>query len=145
VGFGPVYPIADNPAIPQPDNPVEILERTFNKRDLRSGSEVLFDTLAGYTPRFNDIYSEMMLLAAHNEQIRTLLRQDRIEDINLVESFITRQQERGLVSVQLNPRELAITCDALINGLLIDIMAGMDKEEAKKIWIAAVSRLIRTD
>lgn len=86
-----------------------------------------------------------MLLAAHNEQIRTLLRQDRIEDINLVESFITRQQERGLVSVQLNPRELAITCDALINGLLIDIMAGMDKEEAKKIWIAAVSRLIRTD
>jgi AcrR family transcriptional regulator len=123
----------------------EILERSFNKRDLRTGSEVLFDTLARYTPQFNGIYSEMMLLAAHNEQIRTLLRQDRIEDINIVERFIVRQQENGLVSGQLNARELAITCDALINGLLIDIMAGMDKEEAKKIWIAAVTQLIRTD
>jgi hypothetical protein len=45
------------------------------------------------------------------------------------------------VSGQLNPRVLAIACDALMNGLLIDIMAGMDKEEAKKIWIAAVTRL----
>jgi AcrR family transcriptional regulator len=122
-----------------------ILERSFNKRDLRTGSEVLFDTLARYTPQFNGIYSEMMLLAAHNEQIRTLLRQDRIEDINIVERFIARQQESGLVSGQLNPRELAITCDALINGLLIDIMAGMDKEEAKKIWIATVTQLTRTD
>jgi hypothetical protein len=28
-----------------------------------------------------------------------------------------------------------------MNGLLIDIMAGMDKDEAKKIWIAAVTQL----
>lgn len=27
---------------------------------------------------------------------------------------------------------LAIACDALMNGLLTDIMAGMDKEEAKR-------------
>ena len=118
-----------------------ILERSFNKRDLRSGSEVLFDTLARYTPQFNGIYSEMMMLAMHNERIRNLLHEDRIEDIRVVERFITRQQETGLVSGQLNPRVLAIACDALMNGLLIDIMAGMDKEEAKKIWIAAVTRL----
>ena len=118
-----------------------ILERSFNKRDLRSGSEILFDTLARNTPQFNGIYSEMMMLAMHNERIRNLLREDRIEDIRVVERFIARQQETGLVSGQLNPRVLAIACDALMNGLLIDIMAGMDKEEAKKIWIAAVTRL----
>jgi tetrahydromethanopterin S-methyltransferase subunit F len=83
----------------------------------------------------------MMMLAMHNEQIRNLLRKDRIEDIRVVERFISRQQESGLVSGHLNSRVLAIACDALINGLLIDIMAGMDKEEAKKIWIAAVTRL----
>jgi AcrR family transcriptional regulator len=118
-----------------------ILERSFNKRDLRSGSEVLFDTLARYTPQFNGIYSEMMMLAMHNERIRNLLHEDRIEDIRVVERFITRQQESGLVSGQLDPHILAIACDALMNGLLIDIMAGMDKEEAKKIWITAVTRL----
>jgi AcrR family transcriptional regulator len=118
-----------------------ILERSFNKRDIRNGSEILFDTLSRYTPQFNGIYSEMMMLAMHNERIRNLLHEDRIEDIRVVERFIARQQETGLVSGQLNPRVLAIACDALMNGLLIDIMAGMDKEEAKKIWITAVTRL----
>jgi tetrahydromethanopterin S-methyltransferase subunit F len=91
------------------------------------------------------MYSEMMMLAMHNERIRTLLREDRIEDIRVVERFIARQQESGLVSGQIDPHVLAIACDALINGLLIDIMAGMDKEEAKKIWITAVTQLIRPD
>lgn len=122
-----------------------IIERSFNKRDLRSGSEVLFDTLAQYAPQFHSMYSEMMMLAMHNERIRTLLREDRIEDIRVVERFIARQQESGLVSGQIDPHVLAIACDALINGLLIDIMAGMDKEEAKKIWITAVTQLIRPD
>jgi len=122
-----------------------ILERSFNNRDLRSGSEVLFDTLTQYTPRFNSMYSEMMLLAVHNERIRELLRKDRIEDIRLVEQFVVRQQAKGLISGQLNPRILSIASDALINGLLVDIMAGMDKEVAKEVWIAAVTQLLRTD
>lgn len=120
-----------------------ILERSFNNRDLRAGSEVMFDTLARYTPQFNSMYSEMMLLAAHNERIRDLLREDRIEDIRIVERFIARQQEIGLISGHLNSRVLAIACDALVNGLLIDIMAGLDKEEAKEIWIAAVTQLTK--
>jgi AcrR family transcriptional regulator len=122
-----------------------ILERSFNNRDLRAGSEIMFDTLARYTPQFNSMYSEMMLLAAHNERIRELLRQDRIEDIRIVEQFISRQQGKGLISGKLDSRVLAIACDALVNGLLIDIMAGLDKEEAKRIWIAAVSQLITMD
>jgi AcrR family transcriptional regulator len=122
-----------------------ILERSFNNRDLRAGSEIMFDTLARYTPQFNSMYSEMMLLAAHNERIRDLLRQDRIEDIRIVEQFIARQQEKGLISGKLDSRVLAIACDALVNGLLIDIMAGLDKEEAKKIWIAAVTQLTTMD
>jgi AcrR family transcriptional regulator len=122
-----------------------ILERSFNNRDLRAGSEIMFDTLARYTPQFNSMYSEMMLLAAHNERIRDLLRQDRIEDIRIVEQFIARQQDKGLISGKLDSRVLAIACDALVNGLLIDIMAGLDKDEAKKIWIATVTQLTSMD
>ncbi|MDD1696339.1 MAG: hypothetical protein LUQ54_05520, partial [Methanoregula sp.] len=71
--------------------------------------------------------------------------QDRIEDIRIVEQFIARQQDKGLISGKLDSRVLAIACDALVNGLLIDIMAGLDKEEAKKIWIAAVTQLTTMD
>ena len=122
-----------------------ILEQSFSTGDFRSGIEVLFDTLTQYTSQFNGIYSEMMLLAVHNEQIRTLLRQDRIEDINIVENFIRRQQVVGIISAKIDPRALAIAGDALLNGLLIDILAGLDKKEAKKIWIRAVMQLTRMD
>jgi len=122
-----------------------ILEQSFSTGDFRSGIEILFDTLTQYTSQFNGIYSEMMLLAVHNEQIRTLLRQDRIEDINIVENFIRRQQVAGIISSRIDPRALAIAGDALLNGLLIDILAGLDKKEAKKIWIRAVMQLSRMD
>jgi len=122
-----------------------LLERSYQNRDIREGSAALFDSLVEYVPQFKGMNAEMMLLAAHNEQMRAVLRQDRIEDIRVVERFIARQQEEGLVSRTLDPRTLAIACDALMNGLLMDIMVGLDKEEAKGIWIAALERLIRVD
>jgi len=122
-----------------------LLERSYQNRNIREGSAALFDSLAEYVPQFHGMNAEMMLLAAHNEQMRAVLRQDRIEDIRVVERFITRQQEEGLVSRTLDPRTLAIACDALINGLLMDIMVGLDKEEAKGIWIVALERLIRVE
>jgi hypothetical protein len=33
LGFGPVYPVTDNPAIPQSDNPVEIVLMSILVRD----------------------------------------------------------------------------------------------------------------
>jgi AcrR family transcriptional regulator len=122
-----------------------ILEKSFNKRDIRSGSEVLFDKLLHYAPQFNSMYSEMALLALHNERIRTLLQQDMTVHIQVVEKFISQQQKSGLIPDQLDPHVLAITCNALINGLFMNIMAGMDKEEAKSIWISTVTLLLRTD
>ncbi|MFZ1127834.1 TetR/AcrR family transcriptional regulator [Methanoregula sp.] len=122
-----------------------LLERSYRNRNIREGSAALFEALADYVPRFNDMYAETLLLAAHNEQMRDLLRQDRIEDLRIVQHFITRQQGEGLVSRTLDPRTLAIACDALINGLLMDIMMGLGKEEAKEIWLKALEQLIRED
>ena len=122
-----------------------LLERSYQNRDIREGSAALFDSLADYVPKFNAMYTEMLLLAVHNEQMRVVLRNDRIEDIRVVERFIARQQEERLVSRTLDPRTLAIACDALINGLLMDIMMGLDKDEAKTIWIAAVEQMIRVE
>lgn len=121
-----------------------ILERSYAGRDIREGSAALFDALLHYVPRFNGMYSEMVLLASRNERLRTVLRQDRAEDIRVIEGFIAHQQETGLVSRQLDPRVLAVACDALANGLLMDVMIGLDKDEARAVWIAAVEQLVRT-
>lgn len=122
-----------------------ILERSYQDRDIRGGSAALFDAVSRYAPQFQGMYSEMMLMAPHNERIRLLLKEDRTEDILIIEQFISHQQETGFVSSRLDSRVLAIACHALVNGLLLDIMAGMDKEEAKKIWIATVEAMIRAE
>jgi len=122
-----------------------ILRRSYNKKDLRTGSAILFDSLVGYIPQFNGMYSELMLLAVHNTEIQKILARDRAEDLRVIEQFVAGQQENGLVSDRLNARTLAVACDALINGLLMDIMMGMDTEEAKGIWLDAVTRLVRAE
>ena len=122
-----------------------ILRWSYNKKDLRTGSAILFDSLVGYIPQFNGMYSELMLLAVHNTEIQKILARDRAEDLRVIEQFVAGQQENGLVSDRLNARTLAVACDALINGLLMDIMMGMDTEEARGIWLDAVTRLVRAE
>lgn len=119
------------------------LERSYAGRDIQEGSAALFNALLHYVPQFNSLYSEMLLLASRNERLRTVLIQDRAEDIQVIERFIAHQQETGFVSRELNSRVLAVACDALANGLLMDVMMGMDPEEAKAVWVAAVGQLAR--
>jgi AcrR family transcriptional regulator len=121
------------------------LERSYEGRNIQDGSAALFDALLQYVPQFNGMYSEMLLLATRNERLRIVLTQDRTEDIRVIEHFIVNQQETGFISSQFNPHILAIACDALANGLLMDVMIGMDRDEAKKVWIAAVRQLTRED
>jgi hypothetical protein len=86
-----------------------------------------------------------MLLAVHNTRIQKILTRDRAEDLRVIEQFIAGQQENGLIPDRLSARTLAVACDALINGLLMDIMMGMATEEARSIWLDAVTRLVRAE
>jgi AcrR family transcriptional regulator len=121
------------------------LERSYAGRSIHDGSAALFDALLRYVPQFNAMYSELLLLATRNERLRMVLQEDRREDIWVIERFIRRQQDTGLVSRTIDPRTLALACDALANGLLMDVMMGMDKDEAKAVWVAAMEQLVRVD
>ena len=118
-----------------------ILELSYQNRDIRGGSAALFDAVSRFAPQFQGMYSEMMLMAPHNERIRLILEEDLRGDVLVIERFISLQQETGFVSSRLDPHILAVAFHAMVNGLLIDIMAGMDREEAKKIWITTVEAL----
>lgn len=119
------------------------LERSYAGRSIHDGSAALFDALLRSVPQFNTMYAEMLLLATRNERLKTVLTQDRTEDIWVIERFIRRQQETGFISRKIDPRILALACDALANGLLMDVMRGMDRDEAKTVWVAAVEQLAR--
>ncbi|OPX64027.1 MULTISPECIES: TetR/AcrR family transcriptional regulator [unclassified Methanoregula] len=120
-----------------------ILERSYRDRDFRGGSEALFDSLSRYTPQFYGMFSEMMILAPRNERIRQILEEDRRGDILVIERFIARQQEKGLVPPRLDANTLALASHAIIGGLLLDMSTGLDRGEAKRIWITTVEALLK--
>jgi len=120
-----------------------ILERSFEGRDIMEGASVLFDSLLDYIHQSMEIYTDVMVVAVQNEHLRTILREDRYGDLAVIERFIDEQKKRGLIHSSIDSRLLAVTCDALINGLMFDVMIGMDPAEAKKIWLAAVEDLLR--
>jgi AcrR family transcriptional regulator len=120
-----------------------ILERSFAEQDMMNGAAVLFDNLLEYINRSREMYSDVMLVATRNESLRAILYEDRQGDLAVVGRFIELQKARGLIHSSIDSRVLAVACDALINGLMFDIMIGMDPAEAKKVWLDAVDDLLR--
>jgi AcrR family transcriptional regulator len=120
-----------------------MLERSFEGRAVMEGASVLFDSLLEYINRSREMYSDVMAVAVHNETIRTILLEDRNGNLAVIEQFIEAQKAKSLNHSSINSRILAVTCDALINGLMFDVMIGMDPAEAKQVWLDAFDDLLR--
>lgn len=120
-----------------------MLERSFEGREVREGASVLFDSLLDYINRSREMYSDVMAVAVHNETIRTILLEDRNGNLAVIEQFIEGQKAKSLNHSSINSRILAVSCDALINGLMFDVMIGMDPAEAKRAWLDSVDNLLR--
>jgi AcrR family transcriptional regulator len=120
-----------------------MLEQSFAGREMREGAAVLFDALLEYINRSREMYSDVMAVAGHNESLRAILREDRNGDLAVIERFIDGQKAKGRIHSSVDSRILAVACDALINGLMFDVMIGMDPAEAKRVWLDAVNDLLR--
>ena len=120
-----------------------MLERSFEGRAVMEGASVLFDSLLDHINRSREMYSDIMAVAVHNETIRTILLEDRNGNLAVIEQFIEAQKAKSLNHSSINSRILAVTCDALINGLMFDVMIGMDPAEAKQVWLDAFDDLLR--
>ena len=120
-----------------------ILERSFEGGELMQGASVLFDSLLDYINRSIEMYTDVLAVAVHNETIRTILREDRYGALDVIERFIEGQKTRGLIHSSIDSRVLAVACDALIYGLMFDVVIGMDPVEAKGVWLDAVDDMLR--
>ncbi len=120
-----------------------LLERSFAHRETMEGAAVLFDSLLDFICKSREMYTDVMGVAVQNEPLRAILREDRYGDLAVIERFIEHQKERGLIHSSIDSRILAVACDALINGLMFDVMIGMDPAEAKRVWLDAVDDLLR--
>jgi AcrR family transcriptional regulator len=120
-----------------------MLERSFAGGNLMEGAGLLFDSLLAYMRKSMEVYNDVMAVAVHNDSLRAILLEDRNGDLAVIEQFINEQKKKGLIHSSIDSRILAVACDALINGLMFDVMIGMDPAEAKRVWLDAVDDLLR--
>ncbi|HOX34111.1 MAG TPA: TetR/AcrR family transcriptional regulator [Methanoregulaceae archaeon] len=120
-----------------------ILERSFGGSDVAEGAAVLFDNLLRFIDSSREIYSDMIAVAHRDGGLRKIMEEDLKGDLSIIETFIERRKARGLIHSSIDPKILAMACHALINGLMFDVMMGMDPAEAKKVWLDAVDDLLR--
>jgi AcrR family transcriptional regulator len=120
-----------------------MLERSFAGGNLMGGAGLLFDSLLAYMRKSMEVYNDVMAVAVHNDSLRAILLEDRNGDLAVIEQFINEQKKKGLIHSSIDSQVLAVACDALINGLMFDVMIGMDPAEAKRVWLDAVDDLLR--
>lgn len=120
-----------------------MLERSFAGGNLMEGAGLLFDSLLAYMRKSMEVYNDVMAVAVHNDSLRAILLEDRNGDLSVIEQFINEQKKKGLIHSSIDSQVLAVACDALINGLMFDVMIGMDPAEAKRVWLDAVDDLLR--
>ena len=120
-----------------------ILDRSFTEPDLMKGAAAVFDNLLEYIDKSREMYMDLMIAATQNESIRRILNEDKNGDLIVIGRFIERQKKRGLIHSSIDSRILAVACDALINGLMYDVMIGMEPKEAKAVWLDAIDDLLR--
>jgi AcrR family transcriptional regulator len=120
-----------------------LLDQCFTEPDLMKGAAMLFDVLLEYVNQSREMYSEMTVIALRDERLKKIMQEDLKGDLAIVQKFIDRQKDRGLIHSSIDSKILAIACHALIYGLMYDVMAGMDMAEAKSVWLDAVDDLLR--
>ncbi|OPY39057.1 MAG: DNA-binding transcriptional repressor AcrR [Methanoregula sp. PtaU1.Bin051] len=120
-----------------------ILERSFANQDLMQGASILFDNLLEFINKSMEIYTDMMVVAMREKRLHTIMQEDLKGDLRIIEMFIEKQKDRGLIHSSIDSKNLAVACHALINGLMFDVMIGMDPTEAKRIWLDAIDDLLR--
>lgn len=120
-----------------------MLERTFTDSDIMQGASLLFDSLLAYITKSLPMYTDVLGVAVRNKQLNAIMSEDLNGDLRIIEAFIETQKEKGLIHSSIDPKVLAGACHALINGLMFDVLIGMDPAVAKRIWLDAMNDLLR--
>jgi AcrR family transcriptional regulator len=119
----------------------ELILESFEGRDFVSGAAVFFDTvMGGY---LGNIGPESVAITTRDENLKAIIVSDREEFLRVISAFLADRQKSGEIRKDADVRLLALTFNALFQGLLIYAMQGMDIQDLRKVWNSTVENLTR--
>ncbi len=119
----------------------EMLQTVLNTSDFFETCKAFFD-LAVKQP-ITGLNFEMIAAASRNPALKKTMRQLYENEMDILTHFLEEMKEKGNVPRNLNTPVLARAIIALYDGLMANILLGLDKSQVREAWLEATSVLVR--
>ncbi len=119
----------------------ELIIDSFAGRDFAEGAGIFFDTVMEGV--LGNIGPESVAIITRDEDLKTIVLTDREEFLKIIAGFLLERQKAGEIREDADVRVLALTFNALFQGLLIYAMQGMDIGQLRLVWNTTVRDLTR--
>ncbi len=117
----------------------QMLRASLKKGNLIESSLYFFDAITAQHSEYPiDLTFELIAEAARNERLKTILREDYDQRLEMLTRFLQDQRLNGLLRDDVDVYLLSENLSALFNGLIIALILGKDQEEVKRTWVNAI-------
>lgn len=116
----------------------ETLRASFRAGDLKANAEVFFERMSQqpvWTPR---LASEVLPETWRDAALRRIVRESYDVILGIVRGFLESQRQNGLLKRDLDTRALAQGLVAVYDGLMVALVTGVPREEARRAWAEAI-------
>ncbi len=119
----------------------ELIIDSFTGRDFAEGAGIFFDKVMEGI--LGNIGPESVAIITRDEDLKAIVLADREEFLRIIAGFLLERQQAGAIREDADVRVLALTFNALFQGLLIYAMQGMDIGQLRMVWNSTVLDLTR--
>jgi AcrR family transcriptional regulator len=119
----------------------ELIIDSFTGRDFAEGAGIFFDKVMEGI--LGNIGPESVAIITRDEDLKAIVLADREEFLKVIAGFLLERQKSGEIREDADVGVLALTFNALFQGLLIYAMQGMDIGQLRQVWNSTVRNLTK--
>jgi len=124
----------------------EILNSSFegSSGDVRKTAELYFEEMVGEMPQGIALWLEGLAEASRSGTVRKLLSESYAKYTEVLVQFLNRLKREGVVRKSADSESVAGILMALHDGILMGMLQGLDRTEAKRLWVEGVGSVFQT-
>jgi AcrR family transcriptional regulator len=122
----------------------KILCTSSDADDFTQAMENIYQLMTEKYDKYIRIYFELLALAAHDEKIKKIVKDDYEKDFEIAHEFIQNLISKKKIRTDVDSRILTQLFRSLWMGASEKLVLGYDRAEVHKNWIASTSLVLET-
>ncbi len=127
-------------AAEQPQSMQRMLDSTLSNAGFAQVCEAFFDHVLKEPA--SGLNYEIIAAASRNPALKKTVRELYEKETSILAEFLQNQKRKGLLDRRLDPMVLARSIIALFDGLMADLVIGVDKSEVRRAWLESTRALV---